>query len=264
MILWQKKNEITSIGEYWVGRYDIEAVKIYDEDSSLINGKVQGNIRFDTDDTNKNGQVIAHPSFKSITFKTNIVNAEKLDKDIQLYINDKSIDYKNNKVYGEYPGEKPLKLYAKGKIGDKDFKTDTVTIDGDQSAEPQNIKLKFNDDDIDDYIKRIKDIKLHAKSFMEDYTKDLNQAYKEKDYSIIESYIKRDSDLEQHMRSMIEGKTKNQYKQPEFESVDYHNGQVKVILKKENQNKEMIKSKYVLEYKESEERFIILSYQDIN
>ncbi|HDE5291313.1 hypothetical protein [Staphylococcus hyicus] len=259
-----KKNEITSIGEYWVGRYDIEAVKIYDEDSSLINGKVQGNIRFDTDDTNKNGQVIAHPSFKSITFKTNIVNAEKLDKDIQLYINDKSIDYKNNKVYGEYPGEKPLKLYAKGKIGDKDFKTDTVTIDGDQSAEPQNIKLKFNDDDIDDYIKRIKDIKLHAKSFMEDYTKDLNQAYKEKDYSIIESYIKRDSDLEQHMRSMIEGKTKNQYKQPEFESVDYHNGQVKVILKKENQNKEMIKSKYVLEYKESEERFIILSYQDIN
>ncbi|HFE4994844.1 TPA: hypothetical protein ACF89A_002688 [Staphylococcus aureus] len=259
-----KKNEITSIGEYWVGRYDIEAVKIYDEDSSLINGKVQGNIRFDTDDTNKNGQVIAHPSFKSITFKTNIVNAEKLDKDIQLYINDKSIDYKNNKVYGEYPGEKPLKLYAKGKIGDKDFKTDTVTIDGDQSAEPQNIKLKFNDDDIDDYIKRIKDIKLHAKSFMEDYTKGLNQAYKEKDYSIIESYIKRDSDLEQHMRSMIEGKTKNQYKQPEFESVDYHNGQVKVILKKENQNKEMIKSKYVLEYKESEERFIILSYQDIN
>ncbi|HDH6142861.1 TPA: hypothetical protein PI730_002819 [Staphylococcus aureus] len=263
-VVMAKKNEITSIGEYLVGRYDLESVKIYDEDNSLINGKVQGNIRFNTDNINKNGNVIAHTSFKGITFKVNIFNDEKLGNDIQIYINDKSIDYKSEKVYGEYPGEKSLKVYAKGKLGDKDFKTNTVTIESDQSAEPQKIELKFDGDNIDDYIRQVKDIKLHAKSFMEDYTKDLNQAYKEKDYSIIESYIKRDSDLEQHMRSMVEGKTKNQYKRPEFESVDYHNGQVKVILKKENQNKEMIKSKYVLEYKQSEERFIILSYQDIN
>ncbi|EGQ1387221.1 hypothetical protein I2Q09_001335 [Staphylococcus aureus] len=262
-VIMAKKNEITSIGEYLVGRYDIEAVKIYDDDNSLINGKVQGNIFFNTDNTNKDGKVIAHTNFKGITFKVNIFNDEKLDNDIQLYVNDKSIDYKSNKVYGEYPGEKPLKVYGRGKLGDKGFKTNTVTIESDQSAESQKIELKFDGDKIDDYIRQVKNIKLHAKSFMEDYTKDLNKAYKERDYSIIESYIKSDSELEHHMRSMVEGKAKNQYKRPEFESVDYQNGQVKVVLKKQNQNKDMVKSKYVLEYQEQDESFKILSYQDV-
>ncbi|MCO4360689.1 hypothetical protein MTR04_10210 [Staphylococcus agnetis] len=262
-VIMAKKNEITSIGEYLVGRYDLDAVKIYDEDNLLINGKVQGNIRFNTDNINKNGNVIAHTNFKGITFKVNIFNDEMLDNNIQIYINDKSIDYKSNKVYGEYPGEKPLKVYAKGKLGDKDFKTNTVTIESDQSAESQKIELEFDGDNIDDYIRQVKDIKLHAKSFMEDYTKDLNKAYNERDYSIIESYIKSDSELEQHMHSMVEGKMKNQYKRPEFESVDYQNGQVKVVLKKQNQNKDMVKSKYVLEYQESDESFKILNYQDV-
>lgn len=44
-----KENEITSIGRFFVGKYDIEAYKIYDSDNSLIKGKVKGNIRFDTD-----------------------------------------------------------------------------------------------------------------------------------------------------------------------------------------------------------------------
>ncbi|WP_445816068.1 TcaA second domain-containing protein [Staphylococcus aureus] len=262
-VIMAKKNEITSIGEYLVGRYELDAVKIYDEDNSLINGKVQGNIRFNTDNINKNGNVIARTNFKGITFKVNIFNDEMLDNNIQIYINDKSIDYKSNKVYGEYPGEKPLKVYAKGKLGDKDFKTNTVTIESDQSAKSQKIELEFDGDNIDDYIRQVKDIKLHAKSFMEDYTKDLNKAYNERDYSIIESYIKSDSELEQHMRSMVEGKMKNQYKRPEFESVDYQNGQVKVVLKKQNQNKDMVKSKYVLEYQESDESFKILNYQDV-
>lgn len=262
-IITARKNKITSIGKFFVGKYDLKANKIYDEDNSLIEGKVQGNIRFNTDNINKDGKVIAHTNFKSIAFKANIVNDEKLDKDIQLYINDKSIDYKNNKVYGEYHGDKPLKVCAKGKIGDKDFKTNTVTIESDQNADPQNVELKFDEDNIDDYLKKIKDIKLYAKLFMEDYTKDLNKAYKERDYDIIEPYIKRDSELEQHMRSMVEGKAKNQYKRPEFESVDYQDGQVKVILKKENQDKEMIKSKYVLKYNEADESFVILSYQDM-
>lgn len=262
-IILAKKNEITSIGEYLVGKYDIETIKIYDKDNSLITDRVQGNIYFDTDKVSKDGKVIGYTNFKDVNFKANVVNDEKLDKDIQLYINGKSTDYKNNKVYGESPAENTLKVYAKGKIGDKYFKTNTVDLESNQREDSQKIELEFDKDNIDDYIKRIKDIKLHAKSFMEDYTKDLNKAYKERNYKRIESYIKKDSDLEKHMRSMVEGKTKNQYKRLEFESVDYNDGRVNVVLKKENPKKEMIKSKYILKYNEADESFMILSYQDI-
>ncbi|PAF83256.1 TcaA NTF2-like domain-containing protein [Staphylococcus aureus] len=119
------------------------------------------------------------------------------------------------------------------------------------------------EDSINDYLKSIKDIELGAKSFMEDYTKDLNKAYKESDYKFIDKYIESNSDLSQYMRSMVESKKKNQYRRPEFENVNYQDGKVNVILKKENQNKDSIKSKYVLKYNKSDESYKIQSYEDI-
>ncbi|HCU7605086.1 TPA: hypothetical protein OVA83_002300 [Staphylococcus aureus] len=261
-IITTPKNKTTNIGKFFVGNYDIEAQKIYDDDNSLIKGKVKGNIRFNTDNLNSDKKVIAHASFKDANFKVNLINNEKLDDDIKLYINDKPIEYKNNKVYGAYPVNKPLKVYAKGKISDKAFKTNTVTIKDDQGAEPQSISLKFNEDTINDYLKSIKDIELGAKSFMEDYTKDLNKAYKESDYKVIDKYIESNSDLSQYMRSMVESKKKNKYRRPEFESVNYKDGKINVILKKENQNKDSIKSKYVLKYNKSDESYTIQSYED--
>ncbi|AVS02273.1 MULTISPECIES: hypothetical protein [Staphylococcaceae] len=262
-IITAPKNKTTNIGKFFVGKYDIEAQKIYDDDNSLIKGKVKGNIRFDTDNLNSDKKVIAHASFKDANFKVNLINSEKLNDDIKLYINDKPIEYKNNKVYGAYPINEPLKVYAKGKIGDKSFKTNTVTIKDDQGAEPQNISLKFNEDTINDYLKSIKDIELGAKSFMEDYTKDLNKAYKESSYKVIDKYIESNSDLSQYMRSMVESKKENKYRRPEFESVNYQEGKVNIILKKENQNKDSIKSKYVLKYNKSDESYKIQSYEDI-
>ncbi|MEB5759828.1 TcaA NTF2-like domain-containing protein [Mammaliicoccus sciuri] len=123
--------------------------------------------------------------------------------------------------------------------------------------------MKFNEDTINDYLKSIKDIELGAKSFMEDYTKDLNKAYKESDYKFIDKYIESNSDLSQYMRSMFESKKKKQYRRPEFESVNYQDGKVNVILKKENQNKDSIKSKYLLKYNKSDESYKIQSYEDI-
>ncbi|WP_376750691.1 TcaA 3rd/4th domain-containing protein [Mammaliicoccus sciuri] len=41
-------------------------------------------------------------------------------------------------MYGAYPVNKPLKVYAKGKISDKAFKTNTVTIKDEQG---QNLKI---------------------------------------------------------------------------------------------------------------------------
>ncbi|HDM6102038.1 TPA: hypothetical protein PZ277_002668 [Staphylococcus aureus] len=262
-IITAPKNKTTNIGKFFVGKYDIEAQKIYDDDNSLIKGKVKGNIRFDTDNLNSDKKIIAHASFKDANFKANLINNEKVDDDIKLYINDKPIEYEENKVYGAYPVNEPLKVYAKGKISDKDFKTNTVTIKDDQGAEPQNISLKFNEDNINDYLKSIKDIELGAKSFMEDYTKDLNKAYKESDYKFIDKYIESNSDLSQYMRSMVESKKENKYRRPEFESVNYQDGKVNIILKKENQNKDSIKSKYVLKYNKSDESYKIQSYEDI-
>lgn len=262
-IITAPKNKTTNIGKFFVGKYDIEAQKIYDDDNSLIKGKVKGNIRFDTDNLNSDKKIIAHASFKDANFKANLINNEKVDDDIKLYINDKLIEYEKNKVYGAYPVNEPLKVYAKGKISDKDFKTNTVTIKDDQGAEPQNISLKFNEDNINDYLKSIKDIELGAKSFMEDYTKDLNKAYKESDYKFIDKYIESNSDLSQYMRSMVESKKENKYRRPEFESVNYQDGKVNIILKKENQNKESIKSKYLLKYNKEDDSFIIQSYEDI-
>ncbi|WP_445655140.1 TcaA NTF2-like domain-containing protein [Staphylococcus pseudintermedius] len=73
--------------------------------------------------------------------------------------------------------------------------------------------MKSNEDTINDYLKNIKDIELGAKSFMEDYTKDLNKAYKESDYKFIDKYI---------------------------ESVNYQDGKFNIILKKEIQKKNSI------------------------
>ncbi|MFG0934965.1 hypothetical protein ACF91D_30365, partial [Staphylococcus sp. 231237_7MaSpsaltlick] len=169
-IITAPKNKTTNIGKFFVGKYDIEAQKIYDDDNSLIKGKVKGNIRFDTDNLNSDKKIIAHASFKDANFKANLINNEKVDDYIKLYINDKPIEYEKNKVYGAYPVNKPLKVYAKGKISDKEFKTNTVTLNSDQGAKPQKINLKFNEDNINNYLKSIKDIELGAKSFMEDYT----------------------------------------------------------------------------------------------
>ncbi|WP_446677258.1 TcaA 3rd/4th domain-containing protein, partial [Staphylococcus saprophyticus] len=124
---------------------------------------VKGNIRFDTDNLNSDKKIIAHASFKDANFKANLINNEKVDDDIKLYINDKPIEYEKNKVYGAYPVNKPLKVYAKGKISDKEFKTNTVTLNSDQGAKPQKINLKFNEDNINNYLKSIKDIELGAK-----------------------------------------------------------------------------------------------------
>lgn len=257
-----KENEITSIGRFFVGKYVIEAYKIYDSDNSLIKGKVKGNIRFDTDNLSNDKKVIAHTSFKDANFKVNLINSEKVDDDIKLYINDKPIEYEKNKVYGAYPVNEPLKVYAKGHINDKNFKTNTVNLKSDQGAGPQSINLKFNEDNINGYLKSIKDIELGAKSFMEDYIKDLNKAYKESNYKFIDKYIESNSDLSRYMRSMVESKKKNKYRRPEFENVNYQGGKVNIVLEKENQNKAHIKSEYVLRYDKANEKFIIQDYRD--
>ncbi|MFB3188408.1 hypothetical protein [Staphylococcus pseudintermedius] len=63
----------------------------------MIKGKVKVNTRFDTDNLNSDKKIIAHDSFKNANFKANLINNEKVDDDIKLYINDKPIEYEKIK-----------------------------------------------------------------------------------------------------------------------------------------------------------------------
>ncbi|CAC5966904.1 TPA: hypothetical protein ACF9K4_002763 [Staphylococcus aureus] len=257
------KGKIVKLGQYFVGNYNVEAKRVYDSENSLVTGKVKGQFKFDTDEKSEDGKIIADSKFKEINFKVKLDNNDKLNDNMKIFINDKSIDYKKGKVYGSYPGHKPLSVYAEGKLDGESFKTNTFDIKNNNTNKPQVVDLKFDNSEIDKHLKKIKQIKLASKSFMEDYTKDLNKAYKSSDYKYIDKYIEGNTELSKHMKNMVESEKKDKYRRPEFETVNYEDGKVTIILTKENQDKHKIKSKYELRYDKNDEKFKISSYLDI-
>ncbi|MFU0819406.1 hypothetical protein ABH531_012210, partial [Staphylococcus warneri] len=154
-------------------------------------------------------------------------------------------------------------IYAKGKLDGEEFKTNIIEIEDNNKKKPQLVELKFDKSEIDEYLKETNQIKLESKTFMEDYTKSLNKAYKLSDYKYIDKYIEKDTVLSSHMKNMVESKKQDKYSKPEFEKIDYNNDKITVTLKKTNQNKEDIKSKYELKYDKNDHTFKILSYSDI-
>lgn len=257
------KGKLAKLGQFFVGKYNVDAKRVYDSENSIVSGKVNGQFQFDTDEKSKDGKVIADSKFKEIKFKVKLDNKEKLDDNIEIFVNNKSLAYKKNKIYGSYPGDKPLSVYAEGKLDGESLKTNTVDIEDNNMNKPQLVTLKFDNSEINKHLKEMKQIKLASKSFMEDYTKALNKAYKSSDYKYIDKYIEEDTELSTHMKNMVEGKKINKYRRPEFETVDYEDGKVIIILSKENQDKHKIKSKYEVKYDKNDEKFKISSYVDI-
>ncbi|MFU0767369.1 TcaA second domain-containing protein [Staphylococcus warneri] len=257
------KGEIVKLGQFFVGNYNIDAKRVYDRENFLVSGKVKGQFKFDTDKKSEDGKIIANSQFKEVNFKVKLKNNDELDNHIDMYINNKSVDYKKDKIYGTYPGDKPLSIYAKGKLDGEEFKTNIIEIEDNNKKKPQLVELKFDKSEIDEYLKETNQIKLESKTFMEDYTKSLNKAYKLSDYKYIDKYIEKDTVLSSHMKNMVESKKQDKYSKPEFEKIDYNNDKITVTLKKTNQNKEDIKSKYELKYDKNDHTFKILSYSDI-
>ncbi|MFU0819223.1 TcaA second domain-containing protein, partial [Staphylococcus warneri] len=109
------KGEIVKLGQFFVGNYNIDAKRVYDRENFLVSGKVKGQFKFDTDKKSEDGKIIANSQFKEVNFKVKLKNNDELDNHIDMYINNKSVDYKKDKIYGTYPGDKPLSIYAKGK-----------------------------------------------------------------------------------------------------------------------------------------------------
>ncbi|KMR46794.1 TcaA NTF2-like domain-containing protein, partial [Staphylococcus aureus] len=63
-------------------------------------------------------------------------------------------------------------------------------------------------------------IKKKAETFISEYHKALNKAYKKADYKFVEKYIKEDSKLSKHTKHIITSKKKVKFSELEIKDVE--------------------------------------------
>ncbi|HHB0448369.1 hypothetical protein QI294_11990 [Staphylococcus saprophyticus] len=257
------KNKTTKLGSFFVGDYRIDATKDFEEDESIIEGSVDGSLDINTDDLGNNKRIIAKDDFEQAWFKVNLKNTEKLDKVKKIYIDDKEADYKKGEIYGKFPAESPIKVHAIGNIEDDEVKTKPVEVEANTNNKSQSIDLIFNQKTIDDHIKKNKKIEDKAKSYMSDYTEDLNKAYKTSSFRYVKKYFEKDSELANHIKGQVESKKKSKYSDLNISKSKKDGNQVELILSKKNEDKVKIQSRYILKYDKDKDDFIIKEYTDI-
>lgn len=257
------KNKTTKLGEFFVGEYDVDATKDFEEKKSLVEGSVDGSLHIDTDTLGDNKRIIAKDNFEQAWFKINLKNTDELDKVKKIYVEDKEADYKKDTIYGKYPAESPIEVHAIGKIDDEKIKTKPVEIESNKNQSIQTIDLTFDQKAIDKHIKKNKKVEDKAKEYMNDYTEDLNKAYKVSSFRYVKKYFEKDSDLGNHIKGQVESKKKSKYSDVNISSSKKDGNKVNVILSKKNKDKDKIQSQYVLNYDEDKEDFIIKEYTDI-
>ncbi|MCJ0941407.1 TcaA NTF2-like domain-containing protein [Mammaliicoccus sciuri] len=256
-----EKNRTPKLGSFFIGKHKLNAQKIYDQNDT-VNGRVDGSFMIDTNQLVDN-KVVARENFTEAWFKVEIDNTEQIDGDIDLVINEKHMKYNSGKTYGKYPASNPLQVYAKGKVNQKTFKTNTKYVVNNPSPDEQTIKLKFDGSDIEKETEKEKKIEESAKKFMNEYTKDLNKAYAEVDFNLVSKYFKSNSELADHIKYMVESKNKSRYSMPSFTSYKKDGNTIEIELIKEDKHKNKIKSHYTLEYDKKDDSFLLVSYNDI-
>lgn len=254
------KNNTTKIGKFFVGEYSIDSEKTIK--NSQVNGKTNGQLFFNTDNKNHSGKIIVDDSFNQAWFKPSIDSENLLDKDsIKIVINDKDTKYNPNKVYGKYPlDDKPVKVYAVGKVDDKTFKSKPITLSRNHSQQPQNLKFKFNKPEIERYKHDTEDIKKEAKKFMKDYMNHLNKAYKKGDYDYIKNYIEKNSKLEGKIKKATKEKESINYKIKSFDSIERNKNKLTITITKSN-NDYKTKGRYELKF-DDRNQFKVTNYKD--
>lgn len=254
------KQKLSSIGKFFVGQYSIDTKKEIKE--TLINGEINGQLIVDTDKRNDKGQVIADDSFRQLWFKAVLSNDEFLDnKTIKLHVNNNETNYKENKVYGKYPVNDSLTVYATGKYDGKKFKSKPIKVERNHDLHTQKLKLVFNRTEISKYKAETEKIKDMAKDFMKEYVKDLNKAYDKHDYSKVDKYIEPNSKLEKQLLKRMKAKEKVKYSDPKIIDINRENDDIKVIMEKQLKDSK-IKSEYILKSKPNKKDFEIINYKD--
>lgn len=252
-------NKLSKVGKFFVGNYSIDTQKTIK--TPQINGKINGQLFFNTDKKDKNGKVIATDVFNQSWFKTVLEHSNELDKDsLKLYVNGNSVDYKPNKVYGKYPNkEKSISIYATGKIDDKTFKSNTIKVDQNHEQEMQNVHLSFDKSDVHRYRYDTDDIKDKSKDFMKEYLNKLNKAYSKADYDYVKNYIDKDSKLKKQIKQKMKHKQKIDYKIKSFDKIKRDKDIVYLTVTKTNKNYET-KGTYKLKYKDN--KIKLIEYSD--
>lgn len=255
------KNTLSSVGKFFVGRYSIDTEKTVENE--LLSGKVKGQLLIDTDQRDKDNKIVIEDVSDQSWFRVAIDNKQDLESSsIKLNINNKETDYDPQKIYGKYANPNKITLYATGKVENKKFKTKPINIESNHNKKPQNVTIAFDKVEISDYKKDTKELKDNAKSFMVDYMKDLNKAYRKSDYDKVSKYIDSNSKLEKQVKSLVESKDKVRYYQPKFIKLTREDKQLKIIMVKQLKDRE-VKSEYTLKSNGKKDDFSIIDYKDL-
>lgn len=248
-------NQTTELGKFFVGKYSIKADKTIKE--SLHNGTGTGKLNIDLTNREDNNKIYADEDFNQSWFKIKLNNNSLLEKDsYKVSVDNKSIDYKPQKVYGKYYTPTDLKVYVTGQLEGKEFKTNTINIRRNYKNEYQDLKLSFDKNQIKDYKEDSNELKDKAKDYIKKYVKSLNKAYNKKEYKYVSEFIKPNSELEKQIKKNIKGKEKVEFKEVKINKVERDNNKITINLSKKIDN-DVTTSKYILNYNELEKDFII-------
>lgn len=242
---------LTSIGNFIAGDYNIKAKK-------KINGEtIYGQLNINT--VNNKKEKIAKQDFNQTTLKAHIENEDILkDKNLYLNINGDNYKYSNNKTYGYFSLEKPIKIYGTAKIGEKKMKTNVEYV----QDKDRNIDLAFKSNEINEYLKEEKE-KKKASDFMSDYVEALNSAYESKEFGIVSKYFVADSKASNHIKKMVNGNNKFKYESPKVVAFKKEKSYISVDLIKKDNNGNSVKSRYKLKHDNKKDNFKIKEYKDI-
>lgn len=255
------KNSVSKIGTSFVGKYNVKADKTIKE--SLVNGVLTGKLKVDTDKKDNQNRVIAQDDFYQTWFKVNLKNKNYFkESDTHIVINDKEEDYNSNTVYGKYYNPTNLSIYAVGIYEGKKFKSNSLKLRRNYKSQPQNINLKFGENELEDYKKESKSLKDKSKFYIKDYTKALNKAYNKSDYKYVSKFIKDNSELEKQLKKTIMSKEKVKFEKVKVNSIKRDKNKLTITLNKKNGN-DFTTTQYILDYKESEKEFIIEKSKEI-
>ncbi|ELJ9313992.1 hypothetical protein RT953_002271 [Staphylococcus pseudintermedius] len=253
-----EKNGKTKIGEFFVGNYGVKSKKTIED--SLINGSINGEIFIDTDNADENKNILAQDYFDQSSFKVEMKNSKLLDNKT-LNINNHSIDYKKDKVYGKYPNQSNLIVYGKGEIDGKEFKTNTKKVNNSYRDKYKNITLDFKEDEIAEFQKENEKIKKKAETFISEYHKALNKAYKKADYKFVEKYIKEDTKLSKHTKHIITSKKKVKFSEIEIKDVERNQNDFYITVNRKI-NKNQNEVTYILNYNSDSKTFKITDIRE--
>lgn len=254
----------TELGDFFVGKYDVDATKKYDEENSDVEGTSEGQIKINTDKANQKRNVIAADDFNETWFKVDLKNQNELEDNYTLLIDGKKQNYKKNKVYGKYPSNSYITVSAQGRMNDSTIHTNDVDVEANKTNKPQVITLSFKQKEIDKELKKNEEVKKAAKDFLERYTKSLNTAYKVSDFNGMKRFYEDDnSDVAKNIEKQVKSKKKTQFSDVKLTSFSRKSDTVKVILSKKDNHNRFIQSEYTLKYNENDDEFKIIDYTDV-